>query len=197
MSKLCIPMEVDVPVPDVFSLGDFKETLNEIEQKIYYEQMNPNLELHFDSQNIFMEFLKAIFQEMEDLNQQGIITKLNKYLNNNMKFPSKSQQLIMKRFYQLKIILNNYNFKNKKSLSVTFLRLYQIINWGPTLYKSNLTRTLNKKLKSVRFKKDGLACERLIDKKKSQDRSRLQRRLNRNTQKDLNQIDNVFGDLSL
>ena len=71
----------------------------------------------------------------------------------------------MKRFYQLKITLNNYNFKNKKNLTVTFLRLYQIINWGPTLYKSNLTRTLNKKLNLVRYKSDGFASQRLIDKK--------------------------------
>ena len=190
-------MEVDEPIPDVFSLAVFKDSLNEIEQKIYYQEMNPNLELHFDTQSIFMEFLKAIFPEMEHFNQKGIITKLHKYLSDNQKFVSKAQQLIMKRFYQLKITVNNYNFKNKKNLTVTFLRLYQIINWGPTLYKSNLTRTLNKKLKSVRFKKDGLACERLIDKKRAQDRSRLQRRLNRNTQKDLKQIDNVFGDLSL
>lgn len=190
-------MEVDKPLPDVFGVEVFKDSLNEIEQQIYYQEMNPNLELHFDTQSIFMEFLKAIFQEMEYFNQRGIISRLHKYLNNNQKFPSKAQQLIMKRFYQLKIILNNYNFKNKKNLTVTFLRLYQIINWGPSLYKSNLTKTLNKKLKLVRFKRNGLACQRMIDKKKSQDRSRLQRRLNRNTQKDLSQIDNVFGNLSL
>ena len=190
-------MEIDEPPSDVFGVDTFKDSLNEIEQQIYYQEMNPNLELHFDNQSIFLEFLKAIFQEMEHFNQRGIISRLHKYLNNNQKFPSKAQQLIMKRFYQLKIILNNYNFKNKKNLTLTFLRLYQIINWGPTLYKSNLTRTLNKKLKSVRTRIEGLAGQRLIDKKNSQDRSRLQRRLNRNTQKDLSQIDHVFGDLSL
>ena len=129
--------------------------------------------------------------------QKGIITKLHKYLNNNQRFPSKAQQLIMKRFYQLKITLSNYNFKNKKNLTLTFLRLYQIINWGPTLYKGNLTRTLNKKLRTTNNKSCGLASQRLIDKKKTQDNSRIQRRLKRNTQKDLSQLDTVLGDLSL
>ena len=76
-------MEIDEPVSDVFGIDTFKDSLNEIEQQIYYQEMNPNLELHFDTQSIFIEFLKAIFQEMERFNQKGIISRLHKYLNNN------------------------------------------------------------------------------------------------------------------
>ena len=172
-------MEIDDLNPNVFTLDSFKDSLNEIEQKIYYQEMNPNLELHFDNQDIFMNFLKAIFPETENYGEKGIITKLNKYLDINIKFSTKGQQLIMKRFYQLRTILDTHNFKNRRNLTLTFLRLYQIINWGHIVFKSKLTKTFNKKLLTKVKINNGYSKQRLIEKKKQQDNCRLQRRLKR------------------
>lgn len=189
-------MDVDEPETPSFSMETFKESLNQIEQKIYYQEMNPNLELNFVNQDIFINFLKAIFPDMEHYNSKGIITKLQKYLDDNLKFSTKGQQLIMKRFYQLKLILDTYNFKNKRNLTLTFLRLYQIINWGPSLFKLKLTKKkIIKKVPSHVQTNHEYPKQRLIQKRTQQNNSRLQRRLKRETNKEVHHLDNFLNNL--